>query len=332
MNIKNLCFLLVWASSFAQAQDWSAKPLAEVVIYPEFRAIATVKPVNEARIAAEVGGRIEAVPPRAGERVSQGAELVRIDPGDYRIAVDRAAAQADLMDSRIRLAEAQLGQARALAGRGFISEDALRVRETELAVLSSEREAARHALAAAKRQLSKTVIRAPFDGIVRERLVSVGDYAQTATPLLVLMSVAETEIHARIPVAQVDDLKRAPAVRLWIDETEHALTLVRVVEAVESAGQAQVAVLRSSSNIAPGLAGEMRWQASAAHLPAELIVSVGGQLGVWLDADGKPVFRPLAGAVAGRAAPAAALGDVRVIVDGRHGLGVEAAPAHEVAQ
>lgn len=330
--MKSLFALLVLLSLGAEAATWSSKPLAAVAIHPEFRAIASVKPINEASISAEVGGRIEAMQARVGERVEKGAVLVRIDPGDYRIAADRAAAQAGLVDSRIKLAEAQLRQARALADRGFISEDALRVRETELAVLSSEREAARHALAGTRLQLSRAVIRAPFAGIVRERLVSVGDLAQPGTPLLVLMSADETEIHARIPVAEVDDLKRARELRLWIGESGYALVLVRVVEAVEAAGQAQIAVFSSTAAIAPGLAGEIRWRSSVPHLPAEFIVAVGGQLGVWLDEGGRPRFRPLAGAVAGRAAPAADLGDLPIIVEGHDGLGVEAAPVHEVAK
>lgn len=330
--MRTTLFLLVLLSFTVEAGAWSARPFGEVAIYPEFRAIASVRPLNEARISAEVAGRIEAMQPRIGETVKKGAELVRIDPGDYRIAADRAAAQAGLMDSRIRLAEAQLAQARALAGRGYISDDALLVRETELAVLKSEREAARHALAGARLQLARAVIRAPFAGVVRERLASVGDLAQPGAPLLVLMSAEDTEIHARIPVGQVDDLKNAAELRLWIGDSTYALRLARVVEAVEAAGQAQIVVFDADETIAPGLAGEIRWHSSVPHLPAELLVEVRGQLGVWVDEGGEPSFRPITGAVAGRAAAAAGLADARIIVDGRYSLGVTPAAAQEVAK
>lgn len=330
--MRTTLFLLVLLSFNVEAGAWSARPFGELAIYPEFRAIASVRPLNEARISAEVVGRIEVMSPRIGEIVKKGAELVRIDPGDFRIAVDRAAAQAGLMDSRIRLAAAQLAQARALAGRGYISDDALLVRETELAVLKSEREAARHALAGARLQLARAVIRAPFAGVVRERLASVGDLAQPGAPLLVLMSAEDTEIHARIPVGQVDDLKNAAELRLWIGDSTYALRLARVVEAVEAAGQAQIVVFDAHETIAPGLAGEIRWRSSMPHLPAELLVEVRGQLGVWVDEGGEPSFRPIAGAVAGRAAAAAGLADARIIVEGRYSLGVTPAAAQEVAK
>lgn len=330
--MKSLLWSFLIIAFGVEAASWSAQPLAAVAIYPEFRAIAMVKPINEAKISAEIGGLVAAMPLRVGDTAIKGAELVRIDAGEYRIAVDRAAAQASLVDSRISLAEAQLAQARALAGRGYISEDALRVRETELAVLTREREAARHALAGVRLQLTRTMIRAPFDGIVRERLASVGDLAQPGTPLLVLMSTDETEVHARIPVAQVDDLKRSREVRLWIGETGHALTLARVVEAVEAAGQAQIAVFIPASPVAPGLAGEIRWRSSEPHIPAEFIVSVRGRLGVWVDDGGTAAFRPIDKAVAGRAVAAGGLGDAQIIVEGRLSLGVTPADAHEVAK
>ncbi len=111
----SLLFLL---PSCAIAQDWSARALGEIAIYPEFRAPATVVAVEEARIAAEVGARIVAMPARTGVALARDAELVRLDDAAFRIELDRARAQVALIDSRIGLARAQLDQARALAGRG----------------------------------------------------------------------------------------------------------------------------------------------------------------------------------------------------------------------
>lgn len=204
--LMSLLFLL---PSCAIAQDWSARALGEIAIYPEFRAPATVVAVEEARIAAEVGARIVAMPARTGVALARDAELVRLDDAAFRIELDRARAQVALIDSRIGLARAQLDQARALAGRGFISADGLRIRETELGVLQRERDAARAAEAAAELALARTVIRAPFAGVVRERLAAVGDLAAPGTPLLSLAASADAEVHARVPAAQVDGLLAA---------------------------------------------------------------------------------------------------------------------------
>ncbi len=140
---SRVCLLLLLPFC-AIAQDWSARARRDRGV-PQFRAPARVVAGEEARIAAEVGARVVAMPARTGAAVARGAELVRLDDAAFRIELERARAQVALIDSRIGLARAQLDQARALATRGFISADGLRIRETELGVLQRERDAARAA-------------------------------------------------------------------------------------------------------------------------------------------------------------------------------------------
>lgn len=316
----------------ALANNWSSRPLSELAVYPEFRAPAQVESLNQSRIASEVAGRIEALAVRVGERVEANAELARIDATDYRIAVSRAAAQVELVESRLRLAEAQLEQSRALAARGYISEDGLRIKRTELEVLRSELAAARLALAAARQPLARTVIRAPYAGVVRERLASVGDLAAPGTPLLILASTNGTEIHARIATAQIAGMKAAGAWTLQVDEHTHTLRLERVLVVVEAAGQTQTVVFAGDDELAPGLAGEVRWRTVAPHLPGEYVVRYNGELGVWLEREGKAEFQPLPDAAVGRVVPVAWPLTTRVIDEGRFGLGVSPAPAQEAVR
>jgi RND family efflux transporter MFP subunit len=326
-RVAGLALLL---PAVAFASGWSSRPFAELAVYPEFRAAAHVEALNQSRIASEVAGRIASLAVRVGEGVEAGAELARVDASDYRIAVDRAQAQVGLVESRLHLAEAQLQQSRALAARGYISEDGLRIKRTELEVLKSELAAARHGLAAARLPLQRTVIRAPYAGVVRERLASVGDLAVPGTPLLVLASTTGTEIHARIAAAQIDGLKAAKAWTLHIGERTHALQLERVLAVVDAAGQTQAAVFSAPAELAPGRAGEVRWRTVVPHLPGEYVVRYGGQLGVWLERDGKAIFEALPDAAVGRAVPVSWSLATRVIDEGRFGLGV--VPAAEAAQ
>jgi RND family efflux transporter MFP subunit len=283
--------------------------------------------MNEARIMAEVSGRIDAMPRRIGQAVAKGAELVRIDDAAYRIEVDRAAAQVDLVSNRIRLAEAQLAQSRQLAERRFVSADALRIKETELAVLKSELAAARQNLAAARLPLARTVIRAPFAGIVHERPASVGDLAAPGTPLLVLSATADTELRARVPASQIEALRAASAWSLVAGGATHRVRLLRVSPVVEAAGQAQDAVFKAGVALPPGLAGELRWQGPVAHLPASYLQQRDGVHGAYVDRDGAAVFVPLPAAQPGRPVAVSWPPDTRVIDEGRFTIGLLRAPA-----
>ena len=318
--MKLLLLLLCFFPPTLSAADWTSRPLAEVAVYPEFRAPAEVVASDEARISAEVSARVEAMPARVGERVARGADLARLDASSYRVEVERARAQADLVANRVRLAEAQLAQSEALAARGFISEDGLRVRRTELAVLKSELTAARQGLEGARLQLARTVIRAPFDGTVRERVASVGDLAAPGTPLLVFAADDGIEVRARVPAAQVEGLRAAKSWRLVAGETEAELRLVRVSPLVSAAGQAREVVFVPVTELSPGVAGELRWASSLLHLPSAWVQQRNGDLGVWLVREGKPVFQPLPQAELGRPVAVGLPPDTLLVDEGRFSL------------
>jgi len=321
MRIPTLLLLLPLC---AFAQDWSARALGEIAVYPEFRAPASVVAGEEARIAAEVGARVVAMPARTGAAVARGAELVRLDDAAFRIELERARAQVALIDSRIGLARAQLDQARALATRGFISADGLRIRETELGVLQRERDAARAAQAAAELALARTVIRAPFAGVVRERLAAVGDLAAPGTPLLSLAASADAEVHARVPAVQVDGLLAAAPPTLVAGGAEHPLRIVRVSPVLDAAGQARDVILAAASALPPGLAGELRWRSRVPHLPPAYLQQREGRLGAWRVRGAEPEFVVLPEAQAGRAAAVDWPADTQVVDEGRFAIGLEA--------
>ena len=308
-----------------QAAEWTPRPLADLAIYPEFRASATVVAKEEARIAAELSARIVAMPARAGAAVMRGAALVQLDDASFRIELDRVRAQIALIDSRIRLARAQLEQSRALAARGFISADGLRIRETELGVLQSERDAVRAAQAAAELALARTVIRAPYDGVVRERLAAVGDLAAPGMSLLVFAASADAEVHARVPQGQIEGLQAAGTWTLVAGGAEHALRIVRVSPLVETAGQARDVVLQGSEMLVPGLSGELRWRSTVPHLPPGYLQTREGSLGAWVVREGAAVFVPLPHAQAGRPVAVDWPPHTAVVDEGRFELGLHAA-------
>lgn len=330
-----LTILLLGVAVFpalAVAAEWRTRPLSEIAIYPEYRAPAQVVALNEARIATELSGRIEALPWRVGQSVPKGAELLRLDDAAYRIDAERAAAQVELVANRLKLAESQLAQTRSLAERQFVSPDGLRIKETELAVLRSELGAARQALAAARLLVERTVVRAPFAGVVRERLASVGDMAAPGAPLLVFAGLADSEVHARVPAVQVGSLQAAADWSLVAGGKTYALKLLRVSPVVNTAGQAQDAVFSAEGAPAPGVAGEIRWRTRVAFLPAGYIQQREGTLGAYVERDGQAMFVPLPFAQAGRAVPVDWPLATPVIDEGRFALGLKTAPAAEAAK
>lgn len=318
--MKYLPVLLFWLSSLAFAADWTTRPLGELAVFPEFRAPANVLARDEAKLAAEIGARILAMPVREGQAVGKGAELVRLDDVAYRIEVERALAQVALVGNRIRLAEAQLAQSRALASKGFISADGLRIKETELAVLGSEQDAARAALRVVRLDLERTVVRAPYAGVVRNRLANVGDLAAPGSALLTFSATGDVEVRARVAEDLLAGLRAGKDWALHAGEAVYPLRLSRVSPLIERAGQAREVMLVSDAALPPGLAGELRWRSMTPYLPPAYVQQRNGVQGVYVEREGEAVFVELPRAQAGRAAAVELPPDTRVIDEGRFAL------------
>lgn len=308
----------------AQAQERpavSVKPLAEVAIHPQRDASAQVVSLNESRIAAEIAGRIEAVPIEVGQRIAHGAVVARIDCRDHELARQRAAAALTAARSRLALAEQQLARARDLQAQGFFAEEALAARVTEVEVLRADAAQAEAQLGSAARSVGKCVVRAPFAAIVRERLGQVGELAAPGSPLAVLVDAGRIEVAAQMQAKDAPSLERAPAVRFLGPDGERALALVRISPAIDPQTRAVDARLRfTGPAAAPGASGRVVWRDDAPHVPPELLVRRGGRLGVFVDDAGIARFHALTEAQEGRPARVGLAPEARIVVKGQLAL------------
>ncbi|MDG5750239.1 efflux RND transporter periplasmic adaptor subunit [Qipengyuania sp. XHP0211] len=135
----------------------------------EVEAIGSARAATSAEIYAETDGRVTNVLFSAGDFVSSGQPLVRLDSRQERLAVE--AAQVD-----VREADQLLGRYRRIEDTGAISESQIEAGETALA-------SARVALEQARTALADRVVRAPFSGHVGLTEIDPGDRVNDATPI-----------------------------------------------------------------------------------------------------------------------------------------------------
>lgn len=317
MRPRVLAALLALLSAWP-AWAWQARPLAEIALYPERTAQAQVVSLNESRIAAEISGRVVALPVEPGQRIARGALVARLDCTDHELAADSARAALDASEARAHLTRLQHARARKLADEGFISADALDARAAELDAARAEVAVRRAALETARAATAKCVVRAPFPAIVVERLAQQGELAVPGTPLARLLDTSRIEVRAEVQTADADDLRGARDARLETPDGGYPLRLVRLSPAVTQASRLQQARLRFSGQAAlPGSSGRVRWTSATPHLPPELLARRRGGLGVFVVEGDRPRFLPLPHAQEGRPARADGLrADTRMVVDG----------------
>ena len=176
------------------------------------RGTGTVQPVREIELTAEVGGRLTEVSDAlvSGGRFEAGAPLARIDPSDYRSAVQQAEAQVTQAKVELLQAQEEAGAAREDYERlrdqtGEAPEPdstelgQLVFNEPQVAQAQSNLESARAALDDANTNLERTQLRVPFDGMVRQKQADLGAYVGPGTPIATVYGTEEAEIVVSLP-------------------------------------------------------------------------------------------------------------------------------------
>lgn len=165
-----------------------------------------VAPRTETTLVAEVSGQIVSVSSNfiAGGFFRKGETLLQIDPSDYETAL--MSAQAGLAARKAQLSDQKARSEQALKdwnnlGRGGEPSD-LVLRKPQLAEAQAAVQAAEAELRRAQRNLERTHIKVPYDGLIRNKLVDVGQFVSAGTPLGVTFAVDYAEI--RLPLSSND--------------------------------------------------------------------------------------------------------------------------------
>lgn len=166
----------------------------------------TVRPRTETTLVSEVAGKIVSVNPVfvAGGFFHEGEVLLQIDPSDYETGLKRA--EANLASMKARLADETARSQQALKdwqNMGKTGEPSdLVLRKPQLADAKANVSAAEADVQKARRDLERTRITVPYDGLVRQKAVDIGQYVTPGTRLGVTFAIDTAEV--RLPLTHKD--------------------------------------------------------------------------------------------------------------------------------
>ena len=164
-----------------------------------------VRPRTEINLAAQVGGKISYMSPSflEGGQFRKGAVLLRIEGADYDLRVTQAdanVAQAQTVLTR-ELSESDIAR-RDWEDLGEGTASPLSLRAPQLAEARARLAAAQAALDEAKLSQSRTVLTAPFNGRVREKTTSIGEYITPGQKLGRVYAIDVAEV--KLPLTDKD--------------------------------------------------------------------------------------------------------------------------------
>jgi RND family efflux transporter MFP subunit len=234
--------------------------LAVVAVRPMERVVTvsgTLAAQEESTLSSKVSGRLQSIAVDVGSQVRQGDTLAQVEPRDYELRLQQAAAavaqaraelglplegENDQLDvdaiALVRQARAMLGEAgknrdriHQLSEDGIATAAELDSVEAAHVVARTRYEAAveeaRTRLAAlaqrrveleiARKQLADAIVRAPFDGVIQARVAGLGQYVAPGTPIVTLVRMDPLRLRLEVPERESVVLRPQQPVRLRVE-------------------------------------------------------------------------------------------------------------------
>ncbi len=209
---------------------------------------------EQAEVSAEAAGRVIETLVERGARVRQGEVLVRISAAETSAQLQEAQANAGQIEARLGLAgggaldparvpdvmnakaslewaEAEFGRIGQLLQQKVVSQSEYDQRRSQVEAARQQYQVARNVaeqsyraldaararVALARKAVADAAIRAPFSGLVAERVVSVGDYVTRGARVVTVVRVDPMRVELTVPEQSVSLVKVGQPVRLTVD-------------------------------------------------------------------------------------------------------------------
>lgn len=177
----------------------------------------SIQPERKADLRAEVSTVVLQVLKENGEAVKRGDIIVRLDETSIRDNLNSANDAMRNAGLALDQAERNLQRLKTLRASGMTSMQSLDDAEVRRNAAQSEVSSAKARAAAAQQQMQRTVVRAPFDGIVSERKVSAGDTASAGKELVKVIDPNSMRFVGRVSADKIGMVKPGQAVSFRIN-------------------------------------------------------------------------------------------------------------------
>jgi membrane fusion protein, multidrug efflux system len=293
------------------------------------QATGTLMAEERADVAAETAGRVVAAPIERGTALGQGAVLIQLSPTETDAQAREADANAAQIEARLGvtaekpfdvdsvpevqnaratfdLAQSEFARIRSLLDQRVVSQSEFDQRRTQVEATRQQYEAAKNGalqqyqslqaararVSLARKALDDTVVRAPFSGLVSERLVSVGDYVTRGMKVAVVVRIDPLRAQLTVPEQFISAVAVGQPITFEVDaypgrQFEGKIRYVSpTLQADQRALTVEAVVPNAGNALKPGLFATARIQQPkqtvAILVPASAVQTAAGTSRVWV--------------------------------------------------
>lgn len=246
-------------------------------------AVGSLNSNESVRLRPEVAGRVHQIHFQEGQRIQKGQVLISLDDSIPRAEFEQARAN-------FSLAESNYKRSLELQEKGFISKQAKDEVDNALKVQRAN-------MQLAQVKLEKSVIRAPFTGVIGLRDVSVGDYISVGQDLVSLEAVNPLKVDFRIPETYSSAVKAGQPLELTLDALPNQRfqgKITAISPVVDAGGRSLVLraeVTNDEYRLRPGMFARVRLltgnKEEAVLVPETAVMPVGEEFFVYVVEDGR---------------------------------------------
>jgi len=169
--------------------------------------VATIKSRRSATLQPQVDGRLTEISVRSGDHVKAGQPVMAIDPLHQQASVDSQRATERQKKALFDYNSLQIERQRKLFEAGIISRDVFDQAQQAYDNSKADYEAAVASRKTQEEQLAYYTIRAPFDGVIGDIPVHVGDYVSPTTLLTTLDENKDLEAYIYVPTERTAQVR-----------------------------------------------------------------------------------------------------------------------------
>lgn len=177
----------------------------------------TVTPVRKTRISSKQGGIVESLNFDEGDTVNKDEIIARIDNKLAEIELTRTRALYDEARARFKEAERQRDEAAELVNKKNISATTYESRIAEVDINAAIVQRLKADVERQNEILRRHTVYAPFDGVITEKLVEIGQWINTDDPLLELTDMTPLRIEVPVPQYYFSRIRIGTPVRVVFD-------------------------------------------------------------------------------------------------------------------
>ncbi len=170
----------------------------------EVSFLGLVRAGRTSNVGFEVPGAVSELSVREGSEVAEGDILASLDTAQLEARRKAVAADLARVEAELELARIKAKRQRDLQKTGAVSEEAFDETRLRARALEAQLDNVRAQLASIDIDLEKSVLRAPYTGVVAQRLVNAGAVVNTGTPVVRLVAGGKREAHIGIAAEQTE--------------------------------------------------------------------------------------------------------------------------------